>query len=80
MHRMVSTHTPLRIEDQLAGDRKHVAQAKGKPFKQVVNEALWTGLRATDSPQTRPCRLNPAAGARTAPASIWTGRSTPATR
>ena len=53
--------TTLTIEDQLARDLKRAAHATGKPFKQFVNEALRTGLRAMDNPPARPYRLNPAA-------------------
>lgn len=53
--------TTLTIDDQLAQDLKRNAQATGKPFKQVVNEALQAGLRSMASPEVRPYRLKPAA-------------------
>lgn len=53
--------TTLTIDDQLAQDLKRNAQATGKPFKQVVNEALRAGLRSMASPEPQPYRLRPAA-------------------
>lgn len=59
--------TTLTIEDRLAEELKQAAQASGKPFKQVVNEALRAGLRDMAQPQPRPYRLNPASMGGVAP-------------
>jgi hypothetical protein len=51
--------TTLTLDDQLARDLKRVAHESGKPFRQVVNEALRAGLRALDRPEPQPYRLRP---------------------
>lgn len=53
--------TTLTIDDQLAVTLKEVAHRSGKPFKQVVNEALRAGLHELERPPPRPYRLQPAA-------------------
>lgn len=53
--------TTLTIEDSLAELLKKQAYETGKPFKQVVNEALRAGLEhARAVPAARPYRLEPA--------------------
>lgn len=52
--------TTLTIEDQLVAALKEAALRSGKPFKQVVNEALRAGLRELSRPAARPYRLQPA--------------------
>lgn len=52
--------TTLTIEDRLAEELKQAAQASGKPFKQVVNEALRAGLKELNQPRPRRYRLQPA--------------------
>lgn len=59
--------TTLTIEDRLAEALKQAAQTSGKPFKQVVNEALRAGLREMARPQPRPYRLKPASMGGVAP-------------
>lgn len=51
--------TTLTIEDRLAEELKRRAQSKGKPFKQVVNEALRAGLHAQARPPAQTYRLEP---------------------
>lgn len=54
--------TTLTIDDALAKLLKKRAYETGKPFKQVVNEALRLGLeRAWAAPVARPYRLDPVA-------------------
>jgi len=53
--------TTLTIDDSLAELLKKQAYETGKPFKQVVNEALRAGLEnARAVPAARPYRLEPA--------------------
>jgi hypothetical protein len=53
--------TTLTIDDQIATALKDVAHRSGKPYKQVVNEALRLGLHQMRHPRaTRPYRLQPA--------------------
>jgi hypothetical protein len=51
--------TTLTIEDRLLADLKRLAHRSGKPFKQVVEEALRTGLAALEHPAPAPYRLQP---------------------
>lgn len=51
--------TTLTIDDRLLEELKRTAQASGKPFKQVVNEALRTGLSANTAIPACPYRLEP---------------------
>jgi hypothetical protein len=51
--------TTLTIDDRLLEELKRTAQATGKPFKQVVNEALRTGLSANTARPARPYELAP---------------------
>jgi hypothetical protein len=53
--------TTLTIDDELARELRRTAQARGQPFKQVVNEALRAGLRGLETTMPRPYRLTPAA-------------------
>lgn len=54
--------TTLTIDDQLARLLKQRALETGRPFKEVVNEALRHGLEQTASPPVRrPYRLEPIA-------------------
>ncbi len=52
--------TTLTIDDQLSAALKELAHRSGKPFKQVVNEALRKGLNALEHPTGKPYRLTPA--------------------
>ncbi len=51
--------TTLTIEDQLLTDLKRLAQTSGRPFKQVVEDALRAGLAALERPPASPYRLKP---------------------
>ena len=52
--------TTLTLDDDVLDKAKTVAAKFRKPFRQVVNEALRTGLKAVeDPPKTRPYRTRP---------------------
>lgn len=53
--------TTLTLDEQIAKALKNAAHRTGKPFKQVVNEALRAGLAAGHAPaKARPYRVKPA--------------------
>jgi hypothetical protein len=54
--------TTLTLEEPIATALKNAAHRSGKPFKQVVNETLRAGLRASkaSAQASRPYRLKPA--------------------
>lgn len=52
--------TTLTIEDSLASELKKRALETGKPFKQVVNEALLAGLQQRVVRKSQIYRLKPA--------------------
>lgn len=52
--------TTLTIDDQLSLALREAAHRSGKPFKQVVNEALRKGLDAFEHPPARPYKMKPA--------------------
>lgn len=52
--------TTLTIDDSLASELKKRALETGKPFKQVVNEALLTGLQQKAVRKARAYHLKPA--------------------
>lgn len=49
--------TTLTIDDQLSVELREAANRSGKPFKQIVNEALRKGLNALEHPPGRPYRI-----------------------
>lgn len=51
--------TTLTIDDQLLADLKRMAQTSGKPFRQIVEEALRSGLSSLERPAPAPYRLEP---------------------
>ncbi|MFN0313820.1 MAG: hypothetical protein ACKVQA_02105 [Burkholderiales bacterium] len=53
--------TTLTLDDRIAKALKTLAHRSGKPFKQVVNETLQTGLAANETPKPRPYKLKPVA-------------------
>lgn len=60
--------TTLTIDDDLARRLKQHALDTGRSFKDVVNEALRTGLdRSAGAPAQRSYRVQPASLGRTAP-------------
>jgi len=52
--------TTLTIDDQIAALLKDMAHRSGRPFKQVVNEALCKGLHALEHPEPQPYSLSTA--------------------
>jgi hypothetical protein len=52
--------TTLTLDDRIAKALKSLAHRSGKPFKQVVNETLQSGLALRETPTPRPYRLKPA--------------------
>jgi hypothetical protein len=53
--------TTITLDDRIARALKNLAHRTGKPFKQVVNETLRTGLDASRAPAAeKPYRLKPA--------------------
>jgi len=51
--------TTLTIDDQTFALLKEAAHNSGKPFKQVVNEALLLGLNKLEHPGVQAYRLQP---------------------
>lgn len=49
----------LTIDDHVPMSVKDIAHRSGKPFKEVVNEALRKGVNAMEHPEARPYRLSP---------------------
>jgi hypothetical protein len=47
----------LTLDDQLADELKEIAHRAGKPFKEVVNETLRSGLRSKRGPVAKSYRL-----------------------
>lgn len=52
--------TTLNIEDRIVQELRDQARRTGRPFKQVVNEALRAGLIKLEEPEPEPYRLKPA--------------------
>lgn len=52
--------TTLTLDDALADKLKKLAHESGKPFKQVVNEVLLSGLAHNRQIQAQRYRLQPA--------------------
>ena len=52
--------TTLTLDGDVAAALKRLSRRSGRPLKQVVNEALRTGLRAQAAPSARRYRLKPA--------------------
>ena len=51
--------TTLTLNADVAADLKRRARRSGRPFRDVVNEALRIGLRAQTAPAARRYRLPP---------------------
>jgi Arc/MetJ family transcription regulator len=51
--------TTLTLDDDVAAELKRVARRTGRPFKELVNEALRAGLRTRSAPAARRYRLTP---------------------
>ena len=52
----------MTFDPDVAADLKRRARRTGKPFRQILNDAVRAGLRAQDSPPPRPYRLKPVSG------------------
>lgn len=52
--------TTLTVDDQVLAALKEAAHRSGKPFRQVVNDALHAGLQELAQPSPHPYRLQPA--------------------
>ena len=55
----VVMRTTLTLDARIAKALKALAHRSGKPFKQVVNETLQSGLAARGAPKPQPYRLKP---------------------
>lgn len=51
--------TTLTLDPDVAADLKRRVRRSGKPFRQILNDAVRAGLRAQDAPPPRPYRLKP---------------------
>ena len=51
--------TTLTLDDDLGANLKRLARQTGRPFKEIVNDALRAGLRARAAPAPRRYRLQP---------------------
>jgi hypothetical protein len=49
----------LTLDPDVAVDLKRRARRSGKPFRQILNDAVRAGLRAQDAPPARAYRLTP---------------------
>ncbi|MDZ7642041.1 MAG: hypothetical protein U5J62_08485 [Desulfurivibrio sp.] len=52
--------TTLTIDDHLSVALREAALRSGKPYRQVVNEALRQGLNAFEHPPSQPYTIRPA--------------------
>ena len=51
--------TTLTLDQEVAAALKRLAQKTGRPFKEIVNEALRAGIRAREAPAAKRYRLDP---------------------
>jgi hypothetical protein len=51
--------TTLTLDADVAADLKRQVRQSGKPFREVLNDAVRRGLRAKDAPARAPYRLKP---------------------
>jgi hypothetical protein len=51
--------TTLTLDDDVATELRRLARKRGRPFKEVVNDALRAGIRARRAPPPRRYRLQP---------------------
>jgi len=51
--------TTLTLDADVAADLKRRAKRTGRPFRQVLNDAVRAGLLAQDAPRPRRYRLRP---------------------
>jgi ribbon-helix-helix CopG family protein len=50
--------TTLTLDDDVAAKLKAEARRTGRPFKEVINEALRAGLRPRDKKSSQPFTVN----------------------
>lgn len=50
----------MTLDDDVAADLKRQVKKTGRPFREVLNDAVRRGLRATVVPGKSPYRLKPA--------------------
>jgi hypothetical protein len=55
----IKMRTTRTIADQLPDDQKQRARTTGQPFREVMEQALRTGLAAVERPQPAPYRIRP---------------------
>jgi len=51
--------TTVTLDDRLAAELKRVSAHTGRPFKEVINEAIRAGLAVREQPPPTPYRLRP---------------------
>jgi len=51
--------TTVTLDADVAADLKRRARRSGKPFRQLLNDALRAGLRVVDAPPPRSYRIEP---------------------
>ena len=51
--------TTLTLDDDVAADLKRQARKSGRPFREVLNDAVRRGLQARATPAKAPYRLKP---------------------
>ena len=49
----------MTLDNDVAADLKQLARKTGRPFKEIVNDALRAGIRARKAPTPRRYRLKP---------------------
>jgi hypothetical protein len=52
--------TTLTLDADVAADLKRRSRKTGRPFREILNDAVRRGLRAQDAPAGKPYRLTPA--------------------
>ena len=52
--------TTVTLDADVAADLKRRSRKSGKPFRQLLNDAVRAGLRAQDAPPAKPYRIEPA--------------------
>jgi hypothetical protein len=52
--------TTVTLDADVAADLKRRARRSGRPFRDVLNDAVRRGLRVEDAPPGKPYRLRPA--------------------
>lgn len=55
----LDVRTTLTLDDDVASKLRAEARRKGRPFKEVVNEALRASLQRRSRPKSEPFRITP---------------------